>query len=135
MMWLHKLNTWLIASDDEAIKEINKLEEGEAIKVKIVRVRSIPWHRWYFACCHEIGMHQEPERSESTIDYALRFWSGHVEEIRDSRGRVMEVAKRIAFEKLDANEWALLWLSLEKTMIDKFGFDPVEFKDKGNGWA
>lgn len=134
-MWLHKRDIALIPSDPEAAKAVEKLGEGEMICVKKISVRSGPWHRWYFGCCKEIGLHQEPERLESTIDYAIRFWSGHVEEIRDAKGRIMEVPKRIAFDKLTSEEWAMLWPSFEKTMIEKFGFDPVAWKEQGRGFS
>lgn len=133
-MWLVRTEPGFASADDDSVKLYNKTEVGELVAVKLIRVRSVPWHRWYFASCAEIGRNQDPERSTETIDYAIRFWSGHVEETRDKRGRVLEVAKRLAFDKLDADEWARLWPTFELTMMDKFGFDPVRFKDMGNGW-
>lgn len=132
-MWFCKHTNGLIAADPDAEKQLSKMDQGELINCKVVRVRSIAWHRWYFACCNEIGLNQDPPRDKSTIDYAIRFWSGHVEEIRDAKGRVMEVAKRIAFDKLEPDEWANIWPSFELTMIEKFGFDPVKFKEQGSG--
>lgn len=134
IMWFHKQNTWLLPNDEPAEKWLARIEEGEMVCMKLLSVRSGPWHRWYFACCRSIGFQQEPERSEFTIDYSLRFWSGHVEETRDHNGRVLEVAKRLAFDKLSPSEWETLWPSLEKTMLERYGFDPVKFKETGNGW-
>lgn len=132
-MWFYKHTNGLIAAEADSEKQVGKMDQGELVNMRVVRVRSIKWHRWYFGCCKEIGLLQEPERLTPTIDYAIRFWSGHVEEIRDKTGRVMEVAKRIAFDQLEPDQWAALWPSFEKTMIEKFGFDPVKFKEQGNG--
>ena len=127
-MWLAKRDQYLVAADGESTQLINKMEPGETAFFKVVRMRSGPWHRWYFACCAEIGKNQDPQRSAETIDYAIRFWSGHVEEARDIKGRVLEVAKRLAFDKLTAEEWSAIWPQFELTMIEKFGFDPELWK-------
>lgn len=134
MYWFHIQNALLAPNDETSAKWLSRKEEGEMVLMKPIGVRSGDWHRWYFGSCRAIGIQQEPERSEWTIDYSLRFWSGHVEETRDHNGRVLEVAKRIAFDKLSPEEWATIWPSLEKTMIERYGFDPVKFKNTGNGW-
>ena len=133
-MWFKKSISGLMPVEEPSEKWLSRIPDGEEIMITQYRVRSGPWHRWYFGACREIGKQQEPERSEWVIDHAIRFWSGHVEVAKDHSGRVLEVAKRIAFDKLTPDQWATLWPQFEKTMIERFGFDPVKFKDTGNGW-
>lgn len=110
----------LIPTDEESHALVAKMGDGECVEVKVVRPRSIQWHRMYFGICREIGQNQEPERDEDSIDAELRVLAGHFDVMYVGKHQV-RIPKRIAFEKLSADEWAHLWLSLETAIRTRFG--------------
>lgn len=110
----------LIPTDEKGVAILNRMGDGECAQVEIVRPRSLPWHRMYFAICREIGVNQDPERNESSIDAELRVRSGHYE-VMLVDGHEVRVPKRIAFDKLTADEWAEYWKSAELAIREHFG--------------
>lgn len=129
-LWLCKVNgknqSGLIATDAAGRAEIAKMGDGEVAEFEMRRVRSLPWHRKYFATCREIGRNQDPQRDEDSIDHELRILAGHydVMKLRDRKsGELYEVLtpKRIAFHKLTGDEWSALYPSLEQAGVERFG--------------
>lgn len=110
----------LIPTDEESHALVAKMGDGECVEVKVVRPRSIQWHRMYFGICREIGQNQDPERDEDSIDAELRVLAGHFDVMYVGRHQV-RIPKRIAFDKLTADEWSHLWLSLETAIRTRFG--------------
>src|ERR1039458_482875 len=107
---------------DEAAETLRrKTEIGEVLLFKLLRVRSIKWHRMYFGICRDIGQNQDPVRNESSIDMELRFRAGHKELVGTIGGKELWVPKRIGFDQLTAAEWAQLWPSLELAIRETFG--------------
>lgn len=123
-LWLAKVRrggkVGLIPTDDIAQKLIANMADGECAQVEFVRPRSVPWNKMYFAICREIGFHQDPQRTEASIDSELRVRSGHYEQMLVD-GHDVRVPKRIAFDKLTADEWAEIWPSIELAIREHFG--------------
>ena len=120
--WYAKAGDMLAAACEEAEKLIRRLGPGEGVMMQAVKVRSLSWHRMYFACCREIGVNQDPQRDKDSIDYELRIRAGHYEVIFVD-GIEVRYPKRIAFDKLTADQWAQLWPSLDLQMQEHFGYD------------
>ncbi len=114
----------LVPTDAQSEEAIGRLGDGECIYVKFARHRSVQWHRMYFGICREIGLNQEPMRDEDSIDMELRVLAGHYTVIHARKGNELyevRMPKRIAFDKLTADEWAELWPSLELAGRERFG--------------
>lgn len=120
--WFAWTGKFLVPFDAAAERYVNKLEPGEGLVMSVKKVRSIYWHNMYFACCREIGHNCDPERSEASIDPELRVRAGHFD-VLFVAGHEVHVPKRIAFDEMDAHEWAALWPSLDLAMQEGFGFD------------
>jgi hypothetical protein len=123
-LWFAKVSrdnkVGLIPTDDEAYRILNRLGDGECIEAEIVRPRSVPMHRMYFGICRQIGMNQDPMRTEDSIDNELRIRAGHFDVIHVD-GHEVRIPKRIAFAKLTHDEWMELWPSLELAIREHFG--------------
>jgi hypothetical protein len=109
---------------------LRRLAPGEGLQLNAIKVRSLDWHKMYFGCCREIGRNQDPQRDEDSIDGELRIRAGHYEVIFVERREVL-YPKRIAFDRLTADQWAQLWPSIDAAMLDGFGFDFEEWKKSG----
>jgi hypothetical protein len=120
--WFARVGDMLAAGCADSARMISKLGPGEGLLLYVKRIRSLQWHRMYFAICREIGQNQEPARDEDSIDYELRIRAGHYEVIFVD-GHEVRYPKRIAFDKLTADQWAQLWPSLDLAMQEHFGFD------------
>lgn len=136
-MWMSKASKGervaLFPTDDESTAALRKLGDGELVTVKISRPRSIRWHRMYWGICSFIGENQEPARSKDSIDSELRVLAGHYDVIHARRGNELyevRVPRRIAFDKLDADEWAQLWPSLELAGRERFGSEYFDMAGK-----
>lgn len=123
-LWFAKVSrdgrVGLIPTDELARGILNRMGDGECAEVEIVRPRSVPWHRMYFGICRDIGVNQDPPRTEDSIDQELRVRAGHYDVIFVD-GHEVRVPKRIAFAKLSADEWAELWPSLELAIREHYG--------------
>lgn len=132
--WFHRRGDTLVPADEASQKALHRLAEGEAVRLMMERSRSPQWHRWYFGCCREIGVNQEPPRSEWSIDYELRIAAGHCVWIKSSKLGIVPIPNRIAFDQLTAEEWETLWPSIDQAMLNEFGFDSDAFKRSGVGY-
>lgn len=111
-------------ADAETADAVAKMGDGEMLLVRPVKIRSLRWHRLYFALCREIGQNQEPTRDESSIDMELRVLAGHYDVLHARKGNSLyevRTPKRIAFDKMTADEWQALWPSLELAGRERFG--------------
>jgi hypothetical protein len=114
----------LVPADPETADAIAKMEDGECVLVRPIKIRSLRWHRLYFALCREIGQNQDPARDEDSIDYELRVLAGHYNVLHARKGNQLyevRAPKRIAFDKLTAQQWEALWPSLELAGRERFG--------------
>jgi hypothetical protein len=114
----------LVPTDQESEAFLRKLGDGEIAQYKPVRIRSLPWHRKYFAICTVIGEMQDPPRDKDSIDHELRALGGHYDVMHARKGNALyevRIPKRIAFDKLTADEWEALYPSLELAGRERFG--------------
>lgn len=126
--WFSRLGRNLIPADAAAERLITRMADGEGLVLSTIKVRSVHWHRMYFGCCREIGQNCDPPRDEESIDSELRVLAGHYT-VMYVAGFEVRVPKRIAFDKLTAQEWAGLWTSLDLAMQERFGFDFERWKN------
>ena len=120
--WVYMKGGALYPADERAQKAFKRLFEGEAMQLEFIRSRSYKWHKTYVQCCIEIGQNCDPVRPWESIDYELRVRAGHFTKMFID-GHEVRVPNRIAFDKLDGAQWALLWPSLDLAMREHFGFD------------
>ena len=129
--WLYMRGGALYPADERSERMFKRLVEGEALQLELQRSRSYQWHKMYVACCIEIGANQDPPRPWESIDYELRVRAGHFDVLpmADMPNIEIRVPRRIAFEKLSADQWAELWPSLDQAMQERFGFDYEAWKN------
>lgn len=120
--WFFRKGNALYPADDRAERYMRKMFEGEASQIEIERSRSYKWHKMYVAICIEIGQNCDPERDWMSIDNELRVRAGHYDKLIVNGYKVL-VPKRIAFDKLTADQWQELWPRLDQAMRDGFEFD------------
>ena len=73
--------------------------DGELAEFKVLRPRSVAWHRLYFGLCRVIAENQDPPRDADSIDCELRIRAGHFDVMYVGEYEV-RVPKRIAFDKM-----------------------------------
>ena len=122
--WFYKVTRGqklgLIPADDAARSLLERMADHECAEFSIVRPRSSAWHRLYFALCRMIGDNQDPPRDESSIDMELRILGGHYE-VMHVEGHEVRVPKRIAFDRMDGDEWAEYFRKVEQAIVVRFG--------------
>lgn len=109
-----------LPADQDADELHRKLGDGELLALKVLKIRNLPWHRMYFAICRDIGVNQDPQRDENSIDYELRIRAGHYD-VMFVGGIEVRTPKRIAFDRLSGDEWEALWPSMELAIREHFG--------------
>ena len=119
-MWLMKSGKGFLPADDEAEAMHARMTPGECAEFHALRPRSIQWNRLYWKTCRTIGQNQDPPRDEDSIDAELRVLAGHFDVLKMG-GYEVRVPKRIAFDRLTADEWAAYWLRAEAAIADRFG--------------
>lgn len=123
-LWFAKVHrgekVGLIPTDERGHALLCRMGDGECAEVEVVRPRSVQWHRMYFGICRQIGLNQDPHRTEASIDAELRVRAGHFD-VLIIDGHECRVPRRIAFSQLSADEWAELWPSLELAIREHFG--------------
>lgn len=128
--WLVKVSrgtrSGLLPTDDAGRDLLAKMGEGECAEFSIVRPRSLPMHRRFFAILSEIGENQDPKRDAEDILDELKVLAGHYQSLIVSdpkSGDMFEVRrpKSIAFHRLTHDQWMELWPSLEQAGIQRFG--------------
>lgn len=124
--WLARIGYALAPTDEESRALIEKLAPGECVEVTVMRPRSVRWNKRYWAVCSDIGRNQNPPRDAESIDQELRVLAGHFDSmrVRDPKsGLIYEVRipKRIAFDRMTADEWADYYQRAEQAGVERFG--------------
>lgn len=123
----------LIPTDDEGRALLARMADGECAQVEVTRPRSVQWNKMYFGICRMIGQNQDPQRDENSIDQELRIRAGHFD-VMWVDGHECRVPKRIAFNRLSADEWAELWPSLELAIAEHFGGEYLSESQRTGTW-
>jgi hypothetical protein len=120
---LAKHGRGFMPADEEADDLHRRLGVGELAVVKVLRIRSLPWHRMYFGICRHIGKNQDPPRDENSIDKELRIRAGHydVMQIHGVEGVEVRVPKHINFDSMEADKWAEYWKKAELAICEHYG--------------
>jgi hypothetical protein len=122
--WFHKVSrngkSGLVADDDAGRAVLRRMGDGECCQVKIVRPRSVQWNKLYWSLCRTIGDNQDPQRDEDSIDAEIRVLAGHYEVMYVGQHEV-RVPKRIAFDKMTADEWSEYFQRAEMAIAERFG--------------
>lgn len=123
-LWFHKVSrdgkSGLVADDEEGRALLRRMGDGECCQIKIVRPRSVQWNKLYWSLCRTIGENQDPQRDEDSIDAEIRVLSGHYEVMYVGQHEV-RVPKRIAFDKMTADEWSEYFQRAEMAIGERFG--------------
>src|SRR6185312_5592030 len=123
-LWFAKVSkggkVGLIPTDEPSRALLGRLGDGECIQVEAMRLRSVQFNKLYWATCREIGENQDPKRDEDSIDAELRILAGHYE-LMYFDGREVRVPKRIAFDKLGADDWNDYFKRAEIAIAERFG--------------
>jgi hypothetical protein len=110
----------LIPTDEDSRALVNRLSDGECVEVEVSRPRSVPFNRLYWGLCRTIGENQDPPRDEDSIDAELRVLAGHYEVIHVA-GHEVRIPKRIAFNKMNADQWNEYFRKAEVAIAERFG--------------
>lgn len=104
---LIRVGSSLRAADDTAQREINRIADGEEVRVRFIRTRSLGQLRYYWALCNLIAQQHSSIQNKEQADQALRILAGHTDPLVDpSTGEIMALLpKRISFEKLGQADW------------------------------
>jgi len=81
-LWLAKItgrtSVGMIPTDDISKKVLSRMADGECAQVELVRP-VVCSGTMYFGICRQIGLNQDPQRTEDSIDAELRVRGGHFE--------------------------------------------------------
>lgn len=125
-LWLAKVRragkVGFIPTDAEGEQALRRMGDGECVQCVLTRPRSVTWNRMYWGLCREIGENQDPPRDEDSIDAELRILAGHYE-IMWVDGYQVRVPKRIAFDRMTADEWAEYFQKVEMAVCERFGVE------------
>lgn len=119
----------LIPADDDARDELRKIGDGEIVCCKVIRPRSLPQFRRWWAICQTIGENQEPARDKDSICNEIKILAGHYDvlAIEGAEGYQVRTPKSISFEKLTEDQWEALLPGLEGAGRARFGNEYFEY--------
>lgn len=120
-MWFARRDDALVPVDEEGVRLVRRLEQGECLMLRPMRPRSLAWHRRYWLLITRLAEHIEsidisldprheawmPIGSAEDLHTALKLITGHCD-THHIRGTpyVLRVPKRTDFESMSADEWA-----------------------------
>lgn len=119
-MYFSRHGRGFLPADEESTDLHRKMGAGEIAEFEVKRLRSVAWHKMYYAICDDIGKNQDPPRDKDSIDNELRIRAGHYEILLVEDCEV-RMPKRIAFNRLGADKWSELWPSIELAIRERFG--------------
>lgn len=119
-LYLARAGDCLASTDEDGLKFIRKLGDGEECAFKPLRLRSILWHRRYWAMLSQIAPHvteidislgstpaMMPIGCAEDLHVALKLITGHclTQHIKGTP-YVLRIPKPTNFESLSADEWS-----------------------------
>lgn len=118
--WFVRIGKALMPTDEASESVVARMAPGECAEFRVLRPRSSQWHRMYFGLCRTIGQNQDPPRDEDSVDQEVRILSGHYD-VYKFQGRDVLIPKRIAFDRMTADEWVEYWRKAEAAISERFG--------------
>lgn len=141
---------WLPASDD-AIKVHKKMDPGEIMWVKPIRVRDLTAHRRYWKLmtmcadnCERIELPYGGSmeiHSKDDVHTAIKICTGHVTWVLDSFGKErFAIPKSTDYETMTADEWNEYWPKVLDVVAERImpgiQLHEIEYEmQKCMGWA
>lgn len=119
-LWFGRIGDTLVHTDEESLRFIRRLDEGEAAPFKPLRPRSIKFHRRYWLMVsrvadHITGIQIDPANPKAVmpvecpedLHVGLKFLTGHCKVFHvDGTDITYRVPLPTDFSSLTADEWA-----------------------------
>lgn len=120
-----------LPADADAHTTAAKMGDGEIAEFRVIRPRSLPQFKRWWAICQTIGENQEPCRDKESICNEIKILAGHYDvlPIDGAEGYQVRTPKSISFEKLTADQWDQLMPGLEGAGRARFGNEYFEYGD------
>lgn len=113
----------LAPTDADSLKLIRKLGDGEECAFKPLRVRSLKWHKRYWALMSQLWPHiseinislgkepvMMPIQSAYELHTAIKLITGHcITQHIKGTGYVLRIPKPTNFEEMTADEWEVYY--------------------------
>ena len=84
-----------------------EMEPGEMLSMSVWADRSLPMHRFHFAMLTAFFDAQEQFSDSDQFRYWVEVGAGHCEFVPGPKGRMVAIAKSIAWHKLDEAEFEI----------------------------
>lgn len=118
-LYFTRAGDFLASTDVDSLKLIRKLGDGEECAFKPLRVRSLRWHKRYWALMSQLWPHiseinislgaepvMMPIQSSYDLHTAIKLITGHcITQHIKGTGYVLRIPKPTSFEEMDATEW------------------------------
>jgi hypothetical protein len=119
-VYLCRAGDFLAPTDEEGLKLIRKIGEGEEVAFKPLRVRSLAWHRRYWKLMQDLAAHiseinislgdqpvMMPIASAHDLHTAIKLITGHcITQHIKGTGYVLRIPKPTNFDEMTADEWS-----------------------------
>jgi hypothetical protein len=119
-IYLARAGDFLASTDEESLKLIRRLGEGEEQGFKPLRIRSLPWHRRYWKLMNDLSQHiseinislgsepvMMPVASAYDLHTAIKLITGHcITQHIKGTGYVLRIPKPTDFDSMTADEWS-----------------------------
>lgn len=103
-MYLKRTLAGFAPDDDDAQRSLNRIPLGTTVRCEVVKPRSVPQLRQYWAMCALVAMNHAELQTREQVDQALRLLTGHVDLVKVG-DQLLQLPRSIAFAKLSQDEW------------------------------
>ena len=100
-----KYGAALVPHDQEALDYVAKLKQGEVVRVEVVRDRSLPQLRLYWALCTMVAENASHNRTQRSISDMFCMACDHVETFRAVDGAVLGKPASLSFKRTQQAEF------------------------------
>lgn len=100
-----KISAYLAPHDQVALDYVAKLKQGEVVRVEVVRDRSLPQLRLYWALCTMVAENASHNRTQRSISDMFCMACDHVETFRAVDGTVLEKPASLSFKRTQQDEF------------------------------
>ena len=109
--------------DDENIRRLKGIEEGEIVKAEYTKKRNIKFHKKYFAL---IKMMWENDSLDLTIERyrkEIEMAAGYFESYIGIEGKIVKEPRSISFNKMQEDEFEVLFQDILQIACMRLGVD------------